>query len=142
SLRWYGFSVVGSGGVRLSQRQARRQVARARMVIPTDLWRASRLSFLAPGGRSSARLASVTCTMMSATISQCSSWATAPQRCVLFRRAMSAKLMRMKVSWKLLLPAALLVGVLSGCALRPQAAAPAAVLPQTPAPHEGTPYDI
>jgi len=37
------------------------------------------------------------------------------------------------------LPAALLVGVLSGCALRPQAA-PA--LPQTPAPHEGTPYDI
>jgi hypothetical protein len=48
----------------------------------------------------------------------------------------------MRVSWKLLLPAALLVGVLSGCALRPQAAAPAAAQPQTPAPHEGTPYDI
>lgn len=52
--------------------------------------------------------------------------------------------MRVSARCKLLLPAALLVGVLSGCALRPQAAAPAAaaVLPQTPAPHEGTPYDI
>jgi polyisoprenoid-binding protein YceI len=52
--------------------------------------------------------------------------------------------MRMRVRCKLLLPAVLLVGVLGGCALRPQPAAPAppAAPPPTPAPHEGTPYDI
>jgi polyisoprenoid-binding protein YceI len=52
--------------------------------------------------------------------------------------------MRMRVRCKLLLPATLLVGVLGGCALRPQPAAPApaAALPPTPALHEGTPYEI
>ena len=50
----------------------------------------------------------------------------------------------MRVSWKLLFPGALLLAMLGGCALRLQTAAPtpAAALLQTPAPHEGTPYDI
>jgi YceI-like domain len=41
------------------------------------------------------------------------------------------------------LPGALLLGALAGCAVRPAAPAPPpAVLAETPAPHEGTPYDI
>jgi len=63
-----------------------------RMVMPTDLWRASSASFFAPGGRSSARLASVTCRMTSATISQWNNCESTPQRYVVLRTGMVASL--------------------------------------------------
>jgi len=62
------------------------------IVIPTDLCRASKVSFRAPEGRSSNRVASVNCVMMSTTMSQCSDCATAPQRYAVFLIAMSFSL--------------------------------------------------
>jgi polyisoprenoid-binding protein YceI len=52
--------------------------------------------------------------------------------------------MRVSWRWKLLWPGALSLAALGGCPLPPQvpAPAPAATLPQTLAPHVGTPYDI
>jgi polyisoprenoid-binding protein YceI len=52
--------------------------------------------------------------------------------------------MRVTRRWKLLLPGAVSLALLGGCPLPPHVPAtpPAAALPQTVAPHEGTPYDI
>jgi hypothetical protein len=52
--------------------------------------------------------------------------------------------MRVSASWKLRLPgAALLAVLLTGCPLQPRVpAAPPVAAAETPAPHEGTPYDI
>src|ERR1700704_4520697 len=143
STRWYGLSVSGSAGVGFSQRQASLRIARASMVMPTDLWRASMPSFFS-GGRSSASAARGNCTMINTTMVQCSSWATAPQRCAVFRMTMTPKLMRVSASCKLRLPGAVLLAlVLSGCPLRPQVpTAPRQAAAETPAPHEGVPYDI
>src|ERR1700730_18042276 len=142
STRWYGLSVSGSAGIGFSQRQASLRIARASMVMPTDLWRASMPSFFS-GGRSSASAARVNCTMINTTMVQCSSWATAPQRCAVFRMTMTPKLMRVSASCKLRLPGALLLALLlGGCPLRPPPTAPPQVAPETPAPHEGVPYDI
>src|SRR5438309_1544307 len=117
--------------------------------MPKDLWRARSVSFFTPTGSSSAISASVTCTMSSPTISQCSSCETAPQRSVVFRRPMRAKLMRVNAACKLrALGAALSALLLGGCPLptRAPAPSPAAAAPrveaETPAPHEGAPYDV
>ena len=91
-VRSYGLSVCGSAGVGFSCRQPSLTSASPSMVMPTDLWRASMASFFMPSGRSPASAARVTCTMISATMSQCSSWATAPQRCVVFRMTMPLSL--------------------------------------------------
>src|SRR6184192_2542006 len=87
--------------------------------------------------------------MISPTISQCSSCETAPQRSVVFRRPMRAKLMRVNAACKLrALGAALPALLLGGCPLPPRAPAPppVAAAPQAeaekPAPHEGAPYDV
>jgi YceI-like domain len=51
--------------------------------------------------------------------------------------------MRVSASCKLRLPGAVLLAlVLSGCPLRPLPTAPPEVAAETPAPHEGVPYDI
>jgi hypothetical protein len=56
---------------------------------------------------------------------------------------MTPKLMRVSASCKLRLPGAVLLAlVLSGCPLRPLPTAPPQVAAETPAPHEGVPYDI
>jgi hypothetical protein len=57
---------------------------------------------------------------------------------------MTPKLMRVSASCKLRLPGAVLLAlVLSGCPLRPHVpTAPPQVAAETPAPHEGVPYDI
>ena len=57
---------------------------------------------------------------------------------------MTPKLMRVSASCKLRLPGAVLLAlVLSGCPLRPRVpAAPPVAAAETPAPHEGVPYDI
>src|SRR5438034_2035896 len=143
STRWYGLSVSGSAGRGFSERQASLRIASASMVRPTDLWRASMPSFLS-GGRSSASAARVNCTMINTTMVQCSSWAMAPQRCGVFRMIMEPKLMRVSASCKLRLPGAVLLALLcGGCPLRPRVpAAPPVVTAETPAPHEGVPYDI
>src|SRR5207248_1067828 len=82
--------------------------------------------------------------MISPTISQCSTCETAPQRSVVFRRPMRAKLMRVNSACKLrALDAALPALLLGGCPLPPRAPAPppVAAAPQAeaekPAPHEG-----
>ena len=52
--------------------------------------------------------------------------------------------MRVKLRWKLLATGLALGAIVAGCALRrpPAAAPPTPALPQTPAPHLGTPYDV
>lgn len=52
--------------------------------------------------------------------------------------------MRVKLRWKLLATGMALGAIVAGCALRPppEPAAPTAAVPQTPAPHVGTPYDV
>src|SRR2546421_8482612 len=87
--------------------------------------------------------------MISPAISQCRSCETAPQRSVVFRRPMRAKLMRVNAACKLrALGAALCALLLGGCPLptRAPAPSPAAAAPrveaETPAPHEGAPYDV
>jgi len=57
---------------------------------------------------------------------------------------MAPKLMRVSASCKLRLPGAVLLAfLLSGCPLRPRVpAVPPQVTAETPAPHEGVPYDI
>ena len=57
---------------------------------------------------------------------------------------MTPKLMRVSASCKLRLPGAVLLAlVLSGCPLRPHVpTVPPQVAAETPAPHEGVPYDI
>jgi hypothetical protein len=57
--------------------------------------------------------------------------------------AMTPKLMRVSASCKLRLPGAVLLAlVLTGCPLRPLPTVPPQVAAETPAPHEGVPYDI
>ena len=63
--------------------------------MPTDLWRASMPSLAMPSGRSSARFASTNCAITSATTLQCSSFETAPQRCVVLRTCMQRKVVPM-----------------------------------------------
>jgi polyisoprenoid-binding protein YceI len=52
--------------------------------------------------------------------------------------------MRVSGRWKLLVIVTALGGLLAGCAVRPapQSTAPGAAVPETPAPHVGTPYDV
>jgi len=81
--------------------------------------------------------------MINTTMVQCSSWATAPQRRVVFRNGHAAKLMRVSASCKLRLAGAVLLApLLGGCPLQPHAPRTAAGAVETPAPHEGVPYDI
>jgi polyisoprenoid-binding protein YceI len=61
---------------------------------------------------------------------------------VVFRIGMSLSLCVVSVRGKLLLPAALLLAALAGCALRSPVPPPAAAPAERPAPHEGVPYDI
>ena len=79
---------AGSGGTGLNSRHVSRSTASARIVMPTDLC-VARTPILATGDKPSARLASTNCVMISTTMTQWNSCATAPYRVRVFFSCMT-----------------------------------------------------